>query len=743
MKKLLLITTALVMPTHAAADPLTALVAGLGFGSATTAAVALALYPGIYAVGAFLSGTVGSLLLNLGVSAALSALNRPKAPTVEAARINTRLNDATRWQAGGKVMIGGEVGTFGEYDASGNLWYIVTHADSEMEGSPRYFLDGVEVELDVDGYVTTDEFCSTSGDSQYEGTGTKTFNWRIWSITPDASNVYGQKPSEFTDAFPDLPEDFHLAGVSYTIVRGRSVPLANYSKVYRFRGSLGLGEPSLAVYENFSRMYDPRNPAHLIDDSSTWSFSTGNSAIVWAWFRTNPRGRDRPMSEIDWGRVAIEANKCDALVLDRAGGLVPRYRCGAAFPDNKPRHECEQEILESFDAFVVYGADGKAWPRAGVYEAATLEFTAERDIYTAETQVIDDGEIAVDGVVVNYLSPEHGFTKQASAPWINTHYYDGVSEPNYQIIDRLTCQNHNQAVRLGKAFGLRSAATKRAGLGTTVKGILASGERNILLRWDGQFDGNFEIVTPVEIDGGGLACAFAVVPMQPDRYTLLAGEEGTPPAPTPDINIDNGLVIAQNVVVNVVSVLTSSGAAVRFEATFDAPSRPDRIYEFRYRISGGIPLYSKFATNMEELTAQSSILQDGTTYEVQWRTIAGAGRASDWAADVGGGETELVLLATANPTAPADLIAADAIDSGGEATITWSTANDMNQAAVRVYRGALFSSSALVTSVVTPANTDSGTIEPIAPGTYSYWAVPVNGSGVEGNPTGPLNVTVT
>lgn len=629
MKTLLLISTAIVIPTTAAANPVLAFFGGLGLTSATTAAVGAALFPGIYAVGQFLTGTLGSLLLNIGLSAAFAALSRPSAPPIDAARVNTRLNDAPRWQAGGRVLRGGELGTFAEYDEDGQLWYITVHTDNELGPDPRYFLDGTEVELDEDGYVITDSFCSTDRDDQYEGSGAKVLNWQIFTVTPDADNVYGVQPEAFTDAFPSLPEDFYLAGLSYTIMKGRAVPLANYSKVYRFRGALTLGEPSVSVYGNFSRMYDPRDMAQDIEDPDTWTFSDGNPANIWAWFRTNPRGRDRPMSEINWDKVAEAADLCDQSVDDRNGDPIPRYRCGVAFPDNRPRHECEREILMTCSGFVAYDDEGKAYPNIGVYTEPTLSFTAARDIISAETQVIDDGEVAVDGVVVEYLSPEHNYTKQSAAPWRNPNYYDGVSEPNYLTIPILGCQNHNQAVRLAKDWGLRVAPTKRAGLGTTIKGILAKGERSIEVDWDEDFTGEFEIVSDVREEASGQACAFAVVPMQEDRFDLNEGEEGVPPALTPALEIDASLELPENIDLTAEQV----SAGVRLKVTFDAPSRPDRVFRFRWALQG-IPTYQYFTVDMEELVARSSLVTAGQTYDVEWQTITAGGRATEWVGDV-------------------------------------------------------------------------------------------------------------
>lgn len=685
LRAALLICTALIVPTPGFAAPVVGFFAGLfgvggGFGAFFFSGFAGA----AYAAGAFLGGSVlGSILLNVGLNYLL--MQKPRAPSIADAKVNVRLPDAPRWQMAGTVAVGGQIGTFGEYDEDGNFWYIVAHGDAELCGDPAYFLDGIPVTLSdgTDGHtagdVITDDFCTTPKGKRYEGTGDKLPIFRLYTVTPSVGNVYGALPAAFTTAFPALPADFYLAGVCFTVVRCQAVKMKRYGNAYRWRGGYGLGEPSLSMVGNFNRMYDPREAGHDIDDPDTWTASDGNPAIVWAWWRTARFGRNRPMAEINWTEVEAAADLCDATVLDLTATAIPRYRCGVAFPDNMPRHECEAQILLTADAFVAYDDEGKAYPKVGVYEAPTLEFTAARDILGAQTQIVDDGEAALDGVIVNYISPDHNYIKMPSAPWVNTTYYDGVSEPNYQTIDILGCQNHNQAVRLAKAIGLRSASTKRAGLQVTVKGILAAGVRTISLDYDENFQGDFEIVTPVEQDPSGLGCSFAVVPMQTDRYDLNEGEEGTPPAPTPDLEIDDSVEEAVDVAITAVTVRTATGVGVRLEATFDAPAREDREFVFRYAVAGET-VYRYFETDMDELLAYSAIVDAGVEYDVSWQTVTTGGRATDWSS---------VTTVTATPDGAADaLVSVSATALQGAAQFTGTAPDWANYRGIRLYRAA-------------------------------------------------------
>ena len=629
MNRLLLTTSLVLLPTAAMADPVTAFFISLGAGAATAAV---------------LTNIAISIALNAAASL-LAPKQKSQSATVADARVNVRLENAVRWQLGGTVPVGGSVGAFAEHDADGNFWYIVAHGDAELTGTPSYLLDDLPVTLSdgTDGFtagdVLTNEFCLTSTGAQYEGTGTKVPVFRLYTVTPDATNAYGALPAAFTAAFTSLPTDFRLAGVCYTIVRCKVVKPEQRYTAYHWRGALGLGEPSVVMIGNFNRMYDPRNGAHNINDPTTWTASNGNAAIIAAWFRTAKYGRNRPMTEVSWTKVAEQANICDLTVLDRSSVSTPLYRAGAAFPDNKPRWECERDILEAADAINCYDENGLWYPKVGYYVAPTLQFTAARDILSAQTQITDDGETAVDGVVVYYLDPTLNYTRQPCAPWQNPDWFSASAVPNYHTEEILTCQNHNQAVRLAKAIGTRMAATRRASFATSIKGILAANERAIDLDYDATFTGPHEIVSPVEQDPNGVTCSFAVVPLASDKWTLGVGEEGEPPVATPALGLT--------------------------------------------------------ATDLNT---------------------------------------------------PAALSSASATGGAGQVTVNFVTANDSNQFAVSIWRGAtnVFSASTLVHTVYALANVSSYATETgLAAGTWYYWAIPQNRAASQGPASGPFTTTVT
>ena len=694
---------------------------------------------------AFLAAATIKLAAGLVINSALSrgGQSRSNSARISDLQINSRIEDGQRWQLAGRVAAGGIAGAFAERDEIGAFWYIIIHGDGEAEGNPTYFLDGIEVELDSGNNVVTNEFSITSKDFDvYEGSGTQKKMYMIWNVGPSSGSPYGTRPVGFTERFPSLPDDFHLTGVNYSIIRIAPTSRENTShqNTYRWRGPIGLGEPSVIMVDNFARMYDPRNPAHDIDDESTWTFSDGNSAIIWAWWRTNPRGRNKPMSSVDWDELITEANICDEQVADKNNILHDRYRCGIAIPDGKPKLEAEQEILITCDGYVAQTDNEKSVIRVGSYEAADMTFTKARDIIAAQTLIIDDGETNLDGVIVNYIEPSLGFTKHQSAPWKNPAFYDPTRLPEYVTVDALGCQDHNQAVRIAKALGQRLGATKKASFISSIKGFLVEDKRSVNVEWDSDFDGEFEIiVAPEETDDGNYV-NFSVVPMDPDRWTLLDGEEGNRPSDTPDLNINLVMQEPQNVLLVSANIEadTQGSFVARIEATFDEYDREDRAIQIRFA-EDGTDDYQYMLVDMEIRRAYSPIVRDGVTYNANFRTINFSGRATDWTADV-------PITITSNSTPPVGpLTTFTSTGQAGSYEVELATDADVNQRAVTIKEGttAVFEDSVDRTTVFLAQNSTATVTVSTGIGTYYIWAIPKNGSGVAGPAEGPQTVNVT
>src|SRR5690606_34518718 len=211
--------------------------------------------------------------------------------------------------------------------------------------------------------------------------------------------------------------------------------------------------------------------------------------------------------------------------------------------------------------------------------------------------------------------------------WVNPLYYKEGTTPRYLKIDVLACQNHNQAMRLAKAIGLRSQSAHRLAPTVGLRGLRARQERIIDLQYDAKFSGDYEIATPVEVDETGAFVGFGCVPVDENRWTLLPGEELSKPAPIVDAGSSGDPVLPTGVSVYAAPVPGSGGSAVRIEATFDPSPRPDHRYEFYVQFEGETN-WRPMVVRMEDEIAYSDTVPSGQTHKVRWRTVTTGGKAT-------------------------------------------------------------------------------------------------------------------
>lgn len=739
-------------PAHA--EPISTFFIGLAYGLGTGGVVAGtylgALGAGV-AAGAFLATPIGGLILAAGLNLAGAFLTnlftgQQQQTPPDAAKINVRIEAANRWLLAGLAR-GGGAAIFGEFDASGAFWYVMAVGDSELTSTTVLMFDDVILNVDANRYVINDDFLLTTTGTRpggFLGLTPEEYEiiepvFQIWTATFSPSNpVPSEIPNGFLSAFPAWTSAHKMAGVTLSFVRVAAIRGEDRYKVMRWRGPFGLGEPSVSIVGQFSRIYDPRNGAHDIDDPATWTASR-NSALIWAWFRTHKFGFNTPMTGINWTMVADAADKCDVLITDRYSAQAPRYQCGIAIPDNKQRSTAESEILMTCDGILMFDELGRAYPDVGVWREPQLGLSKARDIMAMSSREAQDGESETDGVVVNYTEPAFGYIRQPCAPWVNPDYYVGGTIPNYLTIDILGCQNHNQAVRLAKAIGLRSQARQRLAPVVGLRGLLARRERIISLDYDDTFTGNYEIASPVELDEGGYSSAINLVPVDQDRWTLLDGEEGDKPSALVTAGAGNNFAYPSNLSIYAAIVPGSSGNSVRLEATFDPSPRVDHRYEFQYKLAAETA-WRDFYVNMRQLLAVTDNVEDGETFHVRYRTVSTSGGGLEYIDPIP------TIVATADPTPPASVNTVIGTGNVGSADVEWISPNSPNYHGARIWRHTInnFGAATLVRTEYGAANvydiwTDSGR----PAGTYYYWVQAINGSGVAATQVATGAVVVT
>lgn len=627
--------------TIANADPITAIITAVISGIGSLGATVGAFLGGLVSftsLSAFLLSPIGSLILGLGIQLLLSPfLSRrsQQSPTVEAGKVNVRVAEPERWLLAGSSRSGGGV-VFAEFDSNGNFWYVIVHSDTTLGSISKRYFDNVEITLNGDNDVITNDFCLNTNKDSYTGSGTRVPYFRVWTTTHTAINPTPPAIAALQIAFPGVngwTPDHKLVGTTYSVIRVKPLAIEHRYKIYKWRGPVGVGEPAFSIVGEWALAYDPRDNTQTLGNKSTYKF-TRNPVLVWAWFRTHRYGRNKSETSINWEKVAQQATICDQTVFDKDGAPHVRYRCDTAIPESKERAVAEQEILMSMDGQIIFDDDGKTWVLPGYYYAPNVFLSRNRDIIAMESVEAVNGESETQGVIVRYLDPEANYQMQPSAAWDNPLYYVEGQTPKYLTVDIPTCQDHNQAMRLAKAYGEKSQPAHKIVPIVGLRGLKARQERAVNITYDNTFAGDYEIVAPVEVEKNGFFCGMALVPLNENRWVLLPGEEKNKPV-IKTIETSNNLQLPTSVVI--------SFTDGRLEATFDPVPRDDWRYEFQYKLSTSSQ-WLNMATNMTENLSYSGGVQQNKTYQIRYRTVSSSGKTTLYVDPVLSINTQILTL---------------------------------------------------------------------------------------------------
>jgi hypothetical protein len=678
----------------------------------------------------FVGSLIGTAIIAAGTYLVSSILlGAGRAPDMEAGTTNVKINDPPRWLHAGRARSGGGA-LFGEFDSKGRWWYLIVHSDEILHTPYSYYLDDAPVTLGADGYVVQKEFRLQDNKAKDPATadGQGKGYVRIWTTTYSETDPTPGRIAALDAEFPTKwTADHRLVGTTFSVICMDALSVEHRYKIYRWRGPFGLGEPAVSVVGDWANVYDPRDTSQVLGNRSTYKTSR-NAALIWAWFRTHPFGRDKDEGSVNWQRIGEQATLCDEVVAGIEGSQ-PRYEAGVSIVDSKRRVDAEKEILLACDGQIVFDEDGKSWVRVGHWYTPTLSFSRNRDIMAMSSMEAQDGESETQGVIVTYTEPSANYTTQPSAAWINPLYYDPLTTPKFLTVEIQACQNHNQAMRLAKGIGMRSQPRHKIGPTVNLRGLQARHERIVTLNYDNTFAGDYEIATPVELDGLGIFTGFGAVPIDESRWTLLAGEE----QPKPVVDGTTGVVAYPAITGE--NVFLSDGA-IRID--FPALPRADATYVAEYILTSAITGSQNDPwqpMSINQTTATSGLLLEGENYTVRYRyvTTAGSGPAFEYATL----STVAVLPPATNLTATGGT---------GQATVTWKNPNDLRFFSSDIWRGKTTSFSA-ATKILDSYGGGVGQVQSIndtvAAGVWRYWVVATDGASLDAAPTGPVTVTVS
>ena len=568
--------------------------------------------------------------------------------------------------------------------------YGILAAAHSTAGPLIHYLDGIVVQLDEVGNVTTDPFTD------------------VISIRPYAGQPGQVADARQVDTFPEITTAFDYAGLSWAALTAKRVSHEEFTNVYRF-GREPVYSP---VWRGDDQVYDPRTNTRA---------HTNNGALIFA------REAEFFGKSVDMAKLAIEADICDQIVPNGDGGTQRRWTFNRAFEDTQSWAVTLGELALCLDAFVYETPDGKLGFQVGRWIEPTVILT-DADFEALPLAELDWGPDSHGEFAAQYVEPLRDYNEATSGAIIID-----ANSPR-RVIEAWGCNSHNQAVRVCKAEARRSRPRYRATATIKLIGFELIGQRFVRVQISEiGLDQTFEIQSLTRNAGGqtwtvSLTSAVASdfdfdpaieEPPRPD-YLAVASED--------DIPAPIGMAA---------SVVTGTGGVTQIALSW--PVQPLHLVPvFRVRAADGD--WQQIATVSGATSYVVTGLVDGVTYQFQLQNQSASARVSVWVP-----ETPISVQAIANTAPPSALAEFSVSAAGSDAVIQFTAPNDPIYSAARILRAttADFASAvAIQVEAGAPNLIDTWTDTALVPGTYFYWAEPLNGSGIAGPRSGPAEIAI-
>ena len=176
------------------------------------------------------------------------------------------------------------------------------------------------------------------------------------------------------------------------------------------------GAPNVSARVKGRKVYDPRDPAHDIDDPSTWTWSANAALCTVDFLRgcpmdvgggiiTRPYGVQAADAEIDWPSVIEAANICDESVAIASGGSQARYTCNGLLDSDITPEDGLRSLLSSMAGKVAWS--GGLWSIfAGAYRTPTVSLGDDDQCGPAKTQAKRARRDLFNGIKGKFRGPQ-------------------------------------------------------------------------------------------------------------------------------------------------------------------------------------------------------------------------------------------------------------------------------------------------------------------------------------------------
>jgi hypothetical protein len=488
--------------------------AAVGASVATQAAVAAA-------AATTVASTVATTAITVGASYALAKLTAPPVPKPSNGQLEFRQSMPARFFTYGPVRTSGpvlllETGTVGP---GNTLVKIVAFGSRRLASIQKFYLDGLEVELDEDLHHEP---------------------------IRDVEGSHGQLTAHLGEDSQVADPDLMAVYSGWTSAhRLRGIPYA-YEELYSgdpttFQTAFPNGDPTMEIVGGVA-VYDPRKDStnggsgsHRRLDPSTWEYSDNQRLCALDWL-TWQDGYAKAWSRIDWASWVPQIALADQNVPLKAGGSEKRYRVATRVGLDEPRSRVLHRIMQAGDQQLYVTRDGLIGSRGGEWNLATVSLEAETNFVEAFFQHGVPMMERINEFALTAMLPERDYTEFELEPFVLA----GDPEHAAGIIRRAPLEltqvpSNSQAQRLAKIYMAKRNPKWSGQVRTNFAGLDAIGEDKVALSFaELDLDGPFWINGQISFLADKTGLTFPVASADPASYAWTTAEEKPAPAAPPE-----------------------------------------------------------------------------------------------------------------------------------------------------------------------------------------------------------------
>jgi hypothetical protein len=675
---------------------------------------------GLAAVGATLGGTLLSVGLSLGLSILSGLLNQQNAPVPRQSDVQANIRQplSARRRHHGRVKVGSVI-VFG-FRRDQKLYILHYIGEGPIEGFVTHFLDNKPVTLDIDGFVTDDQY-QRGGRSRVQ---------ILTKLGTDADEPF----DEILAAFPevDTPSTpFRHRGCAMVLQIVEEVSQEAMVEVY---------PNNLPAYQcvlDGLPHYDPRigSPSIAFTDNAGICLLNETMDV----FGLTSADTD----DIDFEAFGTFATHCDEQVDLKAGGTEDRYRCAGTITMDSENEARIRSISDVCNADVFIDREGRLSVRQKMRITPSIALRAKNGDHLAISLESGRGLQRQFNTLKGVYVEKDLNWKENQAIYVNAADKAADGQEFAETFDIRLCPSGTQAQRLTKMryFEMNAAYVGSLTSGLQALDLIEDHTFTLDLAPEDDFERVFS-ASNIELDEGSLSVSCGLISYSDGA---LDWDEDTDEQ---DIIVDPPelLVDLEDVELDVtptVELLSNSSPIIKF--SWDAVMGETLPDSWSQRLQVSVADEDEWfdaTVNNEDQEATFGPVADGASYDWRIRNLVG-GVKFEWQ------EGASPVTVTVDTTPPADIFDVSVTGGVGEIDASFRTSFVDPPSRVAVYMqtgtgGTLDPGADLLQTLnVGPGTTYNFTIDSLSAGTYTIWLRPFNVSSVGGTVSGPHEPVVT